>query len=116
MLRKQIATQDSILPFQIEPYYLRGRFVRLSHVSNSILRRHQYPDCVAKLITEMLILAPCLSSSLKYDGVFTLQVSGQDPIKTLLVDVTSNGALRAYAAYDPKKIKALGIKYFGIGR
>lgn len=104
MLRKQIATQDSILPFQIEPYYLRGRFVRLSHVSKAILRRHQYPDCVAKLITEMLILAPCLSSSLKYDGVFTLQVSGQDPIKTLLVDVTSNGALRAYAAYDAKKI------------
>ena len=106
MSRKQIETKDSILPFQIDPYYLRGRFVRLNHVSKAILRRHQYPDSVAKLITEMLILAPCLSSSLKYEGVFTLQVSGGNPIKTLLVDVTSNGALRAYAAYDSKKLTA----------
>ena len=52
----------------------------------------------------MLILAPCLSSSLKYDGIFTLQVSGQDPIKTLLVDVTSEGTLRAYLAFDSEKL------------
>ena len=104
MSTKQANIQDSILPFQIEPYYLRGRFVRLKNASNTILRRHNYPEPVAKLLTEMLILAPCLSSSLKYDGIFTLQVSGQDPIKTLLVDVTSEGTLRAYAAFDSEKL------------
>lgn len=105
---------DSILPFQIDPFFLRGRFVSLNIAADSILRRHDYPEPVAQLLAEMLVLAPCLSSSLKYDGVFTLQVSGDKPIKTLLADVTSEGAMRAYAAYDadylPKSLKGHSLQ------
>ena len=92
--KKEGGSCDAILPFQIEPHHLRGRYITLGTAATSILEKHQYPDPVAHLLSEMLVLAPCLSSALKYEGVFTLQVSGNGPIKTLMADVTSNGELR----------------------
>ena len=102
--------KDIILPFQIEPYSLRGRFIGLSEATTSVIKNHKYPDPVANLLAEMLVLAPCLSSALKYDGVFTLQVSGNGPVKTLLADITSDGELRGYANFDAEQIASLNLK------
>ena len=44
--------------------------------------------------------APCLATSLKYDGIFTLQISGDGPIRLLVTDLTTDGALRGYAQFD----------------
>ncbi len=111
ILKKSFKDLDYILPFQIEPFYLRGRFVTLTNAATTILKRHDYPDVVSRLLAEMLILAPCLSSTLKYDGVFTLQISGGNPIKTLVADVTSNGALRAYAGFDETSLSKADNNY-----
>ena len=94
------ARDDIILPFQVEPYALRGRLVVLGPAADTIVSAHAHPDPVARLQAEILALAPCLAGALKYDGVFTLQVSGSGPLRTLLADVTSDGALRGYAACD----------------
>jgi molecular chaperone Hsp33 len=59
---------------------------------------------------EMLVLAPCLSSVLKYDGVFTLQLSGDGPVKTVLADITSNGDLRGYANFNEMLVEELNIE------
>ena len=101
---------DIILPFQIEPHSLRGRFITLNTAATTIIEKHQYPEPVAKLLMEMLVLAPCLSSVLKYDGVFTLQVSGDGPVKTILADITSNGDLRGYASFDKGLVEELNIE------
>ena len=107
--RRKDGLYNNILPFQVEPHYLSGRFVTLETAATSILEKHQYPRPIAHLLTEMLVLAPCLSSALKYEGVFTLQVSGKGPIKTLMADVTSNGELRGYANFDSKHLLALSL-------
>ena len=65
---------DIILPFQVEPHGLRGGLVRLGAAAETILAAHTYPEPVARLLAEMLALAPCLAGALKYKGVFTLQV------------------------------------------
>ena len=101
---------DAVLPFQIEPHYLRGRYITLGTAATSILEKHKYPDPVAHLLSEMLVLAPCLSSALKYEGVFTLQVSGKGPIKTLMADVTSKGELRGYASFDAEQLTSLNLQ------
>ena len=101
---------DAILPFQIEPHYLRGRYITLGTAATSILEKHKYPDPVAHLLGEMLVLAPCLSSALKYEGVFTLQVSGTGPIKTLMADVTSKGELRGYASFNAEQLRSLNLQ------
>lgn len=93
---------DFIRPFHFESSNLRGRLARLGPELDGILHRHAYPAPVARFLAETLTLAALLSSMLKYDGVFTLQGKGDGPIRLLVADVTSQGAMRAYAQFDPQ--------------
>ena len=96
---------DRILPFQTEGSRLRGRLVRLGPLLDHILGRHDYPEAVARLLGETVLLAAALAATLKYDGFFTLQIKGDGPVGLLVVDVVSGleaGArtLRGVARYD----------------
>jgi molecular chaperone Hsp33 len=115
-----IPADDVVLPFQITPFATRGRVVRLGGVVDSIVKRHNYPPLVARTLAEMIAMAAALAATLKYDGVFTLQTKGDGPIRMMLADVTSAGAVRGYAQYDAAKIEELGEspsvpKLFGAG-
>jgi molecular chaperone Hsp33 len=98
---------DLVQPFLIESSGIRGRLLRLESVCDRILSRHAYPEPVARLLAEMLALCGGLASLIKYDGVFTLQASGDGPLRMLVVDVTSSGEMRGYAGFDEKAIAEL---------
>lgn len=100
-------TDDIVQPFQIDPFRLRGRLVRLGPALDRILTRHDYPAPVATLLGEAIALAISLSGALKYDGVFTLQTKGDGPIRLLVADVTTAGAVRGYAQFDAAKLAQL---------
>ncbi|HWI25849.1 MAG TPA: Hsp33 family molecular chaperone [Stellaceae bacterium] len=95
---------DLVQPFQIDPFGLRGRLVRLGPLLDEILTRHAYPEPVAAMLGEAIALAAALAGALKYDGVFTLQTKGDGPIHLLVADVASDGAVRGYAQYDEMKL------------
>ncbi|HEV2161714.1 MAG TPA: Hsp33 family molecular chaperone [Stellaceae bacterium] len=99
---------DIVQPFQIDPFRLRGRLVRLGPALDQVLTRHDYPVPVATLLGEAIALAVSLSGALKYDGVFTLQTKGDGPIRLLVADVTTAGAVRGYAQFDAAKLAQLG--------
>ena len=101
------AQRDFIQPFSIEGHGVRGRLIRLSNVVDTIIRQHAYPDSVAKLLAEMMVLAAALGAALKYEGVFTLQTKGDGPIKLMVVDITSAGAMRGYAQFDAAAVAAI---------
>ncbi len=88
---------DTVQPFQIELSRLRGRLIRFGPVLDHILTRHDHPEPVTRLLGECVVMAVTLASALKYDGIFTLQASGQGPVRTLVADVTSTGDVRGYA-------------------
>ncbi len=94
------SADDLVQPFQIEASGLRGRLVRLGPAIDDILGQHAYPEPVARLLGEAVVLAAILASALKYDGVFTLQTTGDGPVPLLVVDITSTGELRGYARFD----------------
>ena len=98
---------DQVQPFLIESSGIRGRLLRLEGVCDRILSRHAYPEPVARLMAEMLALCGALASLIKYDGVFTLQASGDGPLRMMVVDVTSDGEMRGYAGFDQARIDAL---------
>lgn len=105
--RSAVAGQpDFVLPFQLAALGVRGRAVRLGPVVDAILSRHDYPAPVAALLGEALALGAALASSLKYDGIFTLQMRGDGPVRLLVVDLTSDGALRGYAQFDDARLAA----------
>ena len=58
---------------------------------------------------QALTLCAALATSLKYDGIFTLQISGDGPVRLLVTDLTTDGSLRGYAQFDSWKLAiALG--------
>jgi molecular chaperone Hsp33 len=99
-------TDDLIQPFQIGPLALRGRLVRLGPTIDRILSQHAYPEPVARMLGEAITLAVMLAGALKYDGVFTLQTKGDGPIRLMVADVSTEGAVRGYAQYDEEKLAA----------
>ena len=96
---------DLIQPFRIDPYALRGRLVRLGPTIDRILSQHAYPEPVAAMLGEAITLAIVLAGALKYDGIFTLQTKGDGPIRLMVADVSTAGAVRGYAQYDPAKLE-----------
>ncbi len=88
---------DVVQPFQIEGPGLRGRLVRLGPAIDTVLHRHDYAPPVAALLAEALALAVALSAALKYEGIFTLQIKGDGPVRMIVADVGSDGVLRGYA-------------------
>jgi molecular chaperone Hsp33 len=98
---------DYIRPFQIEGLGIRGRAVRLSAVADEIIHKHAYPAPVAHLLAEMLTASAALAAALKYEGVFTLQTKSDGAVKLMVVDVTSDGAMRGYAQFDKDAVAAL---------
>jgi molecular chaperone Hsp33 len=119
---------DQVQPFQLDALGVRGRLVRLGSAIDAVIERHGYPLAVARPLAEAMVLCATLASSLKYDGIFTLQISGDGPIRLLVTDLTTDGALRGYAQFDSWKLAvALGVggdeapegyvpKLFGHGR
>ena len=88
---------DFIQPFLIHQSHIRGRFVRLGPVVDTILSRHDYPPLVSKLLGEALLLISILSANLKSEGILTVQAKGDGPVRLLVVDMMENGTLRGYA-------------------
>jgi molecular chaperone Hsp33 len=98
---------DLIRPFQIDPFALRGRHVRLGAALDRIIGQHNYPAPVAVMLGQAVALAALLAGALKYEGIFTLQTKGDGPIKLMVADVTSAGAVRGYAQYDTEMLSQI---------
>ena len=98
---------DLIQPFRIDPFALRGRLVRLGPTIDRILSQHDYPEPVAAVLGEAITLAIVLAGALKYEGVFTLQTKSDGPVRLIVADVSTEGAVRGYAQYDRERLPEL---------
>jgi molecular chaperone Hsp33 len=98
---------DLVQPFRIDPFALRGRLVRLGPTVDRILSQHDYPEPVAAILGEAIALAVVLAGALKYDGIFTLQTKSDGPVRLIVADVSTEGAVRGYAQYDRERLDEL---------
>jgi molecular chaperone Hsp33 len=99
---------DVVLPFAVEALDVRGRVVRLGPSVDTILRRHGYPDPVARLLGEAAALTVLLGSSLKFEGRFQLQTKTDGPVEMIVVDFEAPDRVRATARFDAGRVEALG--------
>ena len=95
---------DIVLPFAVEALSIRGRLVRLGPAVDQLLKRHEYPESVSRLVAEAVTLAALLGSTLKLDGRFQLQTKTDGPVSMLLVDFDVPSNLRALARFDEARI------------
>ena len=85
---------------------MRGHVVRLGPVVDQVLARHRYPEPVARVLGEALALTALLSASLKFDGIFTLQIQADGPVSLVVADYRTGGDLRAMAKFAPEAVAA----------
>jgi molecular chaperone Hsp33 len=102
-------SDDLVQPFRIDPFALRGRLVRLGPAVDRILSQHDYPEPVAAVLGEAITLAVVLAGALKYDGIFTLQTKSDGPVRLIVADVSTEGAVRGYAQYDRERLDQVPV-------
>lgn len=98
------AGDDAVVPFQVADLDARGRAVQLGPALDDILNRHDYPEPVAKLLAEAIVLTVLLGTSLKFEGKFIFQSQSDGPVDMLVVDFRTPNSVRAYARYDEERL------------
>jgi molecular chaperone Hsp33 len=104
-------TDDLVSAFQIEGLPVRGRVARLGPAVHEVLTRHDYPEAVANLLGEACALAALVGSSLKFEGRLIIQAQGDGPVRYVVVDYDTSGALRGYCRFDPEALAALPVGF-----
>jgi len=103
---------NEVRPFRIEGMDVRGRAIRLGTVVDQILRAHNYPDPVARILGELLTLTGMLGSIMKFNGIVTIQTKSSGAIPMMVADYERRedgvGRLRGYADIDEAKLSTYG--------
>ena len=100
------AGDDMVVPFQVDALDVRGRTVQLGPLLDTMLARHAYPEPVARLLAEAVVLTALIGTSLKFEGKFTVQTKGDGPVDLLVADFSTPDALRGYARFDQDALDA----------
>ncbi|WP_174802738.1 Hsp33 family molecular chaperone [Martelella limonii] len=100
------AGDDMVVPFQVDALDVRGRTVQLGPLLDTMLSRHAYPEPVARLLAEAVVLTALIGTSLKFEGKFTVQTKGDGPVDLLVADFSTPDALRGYARFDQEALDA----------
>jgi len=112
-IAEKIAWDDSLLPFQLDRADIRGRFVRLDGALNQILDQHNYPEPVAQLVAEAVVLTALIGQTIGFKAKLSLQIRGNGPIRLIATDYFAPedegeaGQIRAYASFDSEQVRAV---------
>ena len=86
---------DQLKKYLFTDHSTRVQHVKLSNTWQTGLAHQTYPECVQKLLGELLAAATLLAGNLKFDGSFILQFQGDGPIALLVVECSSSMQVRA---------------------
>ena len=86
--------------FLFEYHAVRGELVHLNQSWQEILKRHEYPDNIQKILGEMAAAAVLLSATLKFRGSLIMQIQGSGPLSMAVIEATSERTLRGLAQWE----------------
>jgi molecular chaperone Hsp33 len=92
--------QDRLLRFSFDDIDIRGELVYLDASWRDITSRYDYPHAVRQQLGSALAAVALLSVTLKFKGTMILQIHGKGPLRSLVTQVTSEGALRGLARWE----------------
>ncbi len=105
-----MAQADTLRRFVFERYPFRGQLVHLGPAWTAMMEHHEYPAQVRDALGETVVAAALLSSTLKYEGLLSLQLRGEGPMHLMLVECTDGLAMRAVARFrDPPDTRDLRV-------
>ncbi len=92
-------TDNAVQRFIFENTDIRGEVVSLNNSYVDALEAHKYPEVVRRFLGELVASAVLLSSTLKFEGLLTLQARGDGPLSLLMVECTDQKSFRAVAQF-----------------
>ncbi len=90
---------DTLRRFVFERYPFRGQVVHLGPAWQAMMEHHDYPPQVRDTLGEAVAAAALLSSTLKFEGLLSLQLRGEGPMHLMSVECTDGLAMRAVARF-----------------
>ena len=97
---------DIVAGFQVEGRTVRGRISRFGPTLDTILSAHAYPEPVARLLGEAVIIAALVGDALKFDGRLIVQANGSGPVRFLVAEFVSGEGVRGFAKMDRAAVDA----------
>ena len=91
---------DVLHRFQLENLHVRGEWVSLGESWREIQKTADYPKPVKQVLGEALVAISLLADSLKFDGSMVMQIRGTLPLSMLVVQASSDGAIRGLANWQ----------------
>lgn len=77
--------------------HARGELVQLNNSFKSIVKNHNYPAGVEKLLGELLSATCLLTATLKFEGDITVQLQGDGPVGYMSVSGNNEQQMRGIA-------------------
>ena len=89
---------------------VRGRVVKLP-TALQVALADRYPETVARLLGEAMLIGALVSRSLKFDGRLVVQCHGTNKgaISLLMADCTTAGDIRGYARFDADALRDIEL-------
>jgi molecular chaperone Hsp33 len=91
---------DSLQRFIFEHAPIRGEMVQLAATWQAVTERHRYPGPLRTVLGELMAAGALLAATLKFNGTLILQLHGSGPVKLIVVECSSDHAMRATAKWD----------------
>lgn len=89
---------DQLKKYLFPDQSTRVQAVKLEDSWRTGLAHQGYPDCVQRLLGELVAAAVLLASNIKFDGSLVLQLQGDGPIALIVVECTAELSIRATVA------------------
>lgn len=107
---------DSLERFVFEDAPIHGRIVHLDATWRAVLERRAYPEPVRELLGEFMAAAALLTAMLKFDGRLIMQVQSNGPVRLMVVECSSERAMRALAQWHGEVTPMPFSQLLGHGR
>lgn len=78
---------------------IRGHLVHLDAAWQALTLHHDYPAAIRDLLGEAVTAALLLAATIKFEGVLSLQLQGDGPVRLLLAQCTSGLGVRGLARH-----------------
>ncbi|MEO0443403.1 MAG: Hsp33 family molecular chaperone HslO [Pseudomonadota bacterium] len=91
------SASDLLHRFIFDDTDIRGEVASLSSTLEQLFSHQRYPPVIQSLLGEFLVATAILSSTLKLDGLVTLQARGNGPLPLIMAEANNKRELRGIA-------------------
>lgn len=98
-----MATLDTLQRFTFDNSHVRGELVGLRETLTDIFARQTYAEPVQNVLGELACAVALLSATVKIEGLLTLQIQSDGPVRLLQAESTHDGKIKAIARLDDEK-------------